>query len=441
MMDAWIFVHDPLEHWMANHKQIFDAWQDGGVCGIVFGYLWFMQDDGTRIPTFAPDPQIYGSLGVSPPPQLPRDPEKEKLLHAMLDDAASRNWHIMTFSLPGGGGCRSLEEDPYNAIGFSAAAQDTMNAFRQAHGIVIDGPGEQPYELACHHGGELLKIREKDKPRLAQLFEIGRLERGIAHLRDRLHSLTPDLVRYHAPGGMFAALTLFDLDEDALYWLRARQEIAIGSMKAMRAQIDQLNRKVELGAIPRTATFSSLTGQNFQQMAPLFDYVFPKHYFWHRGFDGMYGTVARWVGKLSQWNPTLTESDCLAAVKSLLGLALPGVDSLMDMELGFPQAFFDEVVFSETRRALEAIGDPDKVIAWVSTGRTPHAGDPMPARDLHGILQVCQRAGLKRFVFHPDPDLGASEWRVISGLCGNLWQQSADGYWPSDSKPPDEYAR
>ena len=30
-------------------------------------------------------------------------------------------------------------------------------------------------------------------------------------------------------------------------------------------------------------------------MGRLFDYVFPKHYYWHRGFDGLYGTVARWV--------------------------------------------------------------------------------------------------------------------------------------------------
>lgn len=85
-----------------------------------------------------------------------------------------------------------------------------------------------------------------------------------------------------------------------------------------------------------------------------------------------------------------------------------------------------------------AVGDVDKVIAWVSTGAAPHRGDPMPASDLHSILQACRRAGLKRFVFHPDPDLGASEWRVISSLCGNLSQPSADGYWPSDSERRDE---
>ena len=441
-MVPWIFTQSPLEYWMTDYKRTFNAWEDGGVRGIVFGYLRFMQEDGTAIPTFPPDPKVYESFGVSPPAEAPRDPEKEKQLHAMLDDAASRGWHIMTFSVPGGGGGRPLEEDPYGVVGFAASAQDTMNAYPQVHGVIIDGPGEQHYELAFHHGGELLEIREGERHRFAALGkDIDRLERGIAHLRERLHNLTPSLVRYHAPGGMLAALTLFDINEDALYWLRTRQETALGYMKAVRAQVDRLNRKVELGGIPRTATFSSLTGQNYQQMAPLFDYIFPKHYYWHRGFDGMYGTIARWVRKLSEWNPALMEDDCFAVVKSLLGLELPGVHSLMDMELGFSEEFFSEVVYNETCRALEAIRDIDKVIAWVSTGRSPHAGDAMTARDLHGILTASERAGLERFLFHPDPDLSASEWRVISGSCGNLWEQSRDGYWPSDSEKPHEYTR
>ena len=108
----------------------------------------------------------------------------------------------MTFSVPGGGGTRPLEEDPYGAVGFAASVQDTMNAYPQAHGVIIDGPGEQHYELAFHHGGELLEIREHERHRFLRLWEriIPRLERGIAHLRERLHNLTPSLVRYHAPG-------------------------------------------------------------------------------------------------------------------------------------------------------------------------------------------------------------------------------------------------
>ncbi len=77
--------------------------------------------------------------------------------------------------------------------------------------------------------------------------------------------------------------------------------------------------------------------------------------------------------------------------------------------------------------------DENKVIAWVSTGRSPHAGDSMGARDLERILESSRKAGLKRFLFHPDPDLGAPEWSVISGLCGKQWKEGASDYWPSDT--------
>ena len=48
-MIPWIFTHSPLEHWLPDYRRTFDAWEDGGVRGIVFGYLQFMQDDGGRM--------------------------------------------------------------------------------------------------------------------------------------------------------------------------------------------------------------------------------------------------------------------------------------------------------------------------------------------------------------------------------------------------------
>ena len=83
-------------------------------------------------------------------------------------------------------------------------------------------------------------------------------------------------------------------------------------------------------------------------------------------------------------------------------------------------------------------GDDDKTICWVSTGRSPHAGDSMSARDLDGSLSASERAGRKRFLFHPDPDLGAAEWRVISQRCGTAWKEDSSGsYWPADTPGPD----
>jgi hypothetical protein len=59
----------------------------------------------------------------------------------------------------------------------------------------------------------------------------------------------------------------------------------------------------------------------------------------------------------------------------------------------------------------------------------------------HGILTASRQAGAQRFLFQPDPDLGASEWSVISRLCGNMWNQSPQGYWPTDSTKPDSFSR
>ena len=446
----WMYMIFPIEQWLADYERTFDAWADGGVRGVVIGPLHFYhevprfdytyQRPGARFPTFAPDPGIYRSYGVDPPPAAHRDPEKEKLLRGLLDNAVSRGWEILTFGPGIYGGSKPFQQDPFGAVGLAAGIADTMRAFPQLSGVIIDGAGEHPYELAFHHGGELFEIRDQEKQQAKVLgIDAERMERGMESLRRRFHQLTPALVRYHTPGGFLGGMSLFAMTEDALYWLRSRQEMTLRGMADIRRQIDGMNRKVKLGTIPRSPAFSILTTQDYQRMHVYFDYIFPKHYFWHRGFDGMYGTIARWVRTIGEWNPGLTEQDCFNVVKSWFGLTLPGVASVADMELGFPDEFFSQVVYSETRRALEAVGDPAKVIAWVSTGRNPHAGDPMPARDLYRILAESHRAGLKRFIYHPDLNLTASEWSVISGLCGNRWKEDPNGYWPPETPKPDTW--
>ena len=424
-MKFWVFAFNPLERYMDDYEHIFDAWEDGGVRGLVVGRMFFMQDDGSQVPAIPQDPAAYKALGMEPPEAQPRDEDKERRLSLMLDDAKRRGWHIMVFD-----------------SGSAAHVQSLINRYPQVDGCIIDGPGENHYELAWHHGGELFELREHERADFARLgYEVDRIERGIAHMRDRFHNLTPDLVRYHAPGGTLAGMVLFDIDEDSLYWLRGRQERSVAAWQGARETLDKVDRYVELGGIPRITSWSSLTGQNYQKMPAYFDYIFPKHYYWHRGFDGLYGTVQRWVQKFCEWNPSLSEEDGFQLMKSLFGIDLPGVERLIDLEMGFPEEFFTQVVYNETRRALDAIGDVDKAIFWVSTGRYPHAGDPMPARDLEGILRATQEAGGERFLYHPDPDPGPGEWTVLTAMCGNPWRQSRDGYWPPDARKPDEYLR
>lgn len=426
-MNFWIFAHDtgPFDRWMEDHETRFDAWHAAGVRGIVIGYMNFHLPDGSRVRAWTPDPQIYAEHGEAVP-EGPTDPERETRLRAMLDNAAARGWQIMIFGGP---------MTP-------AHLQDQANAYPQVSGFVVDGPGENHYELAFHHGGELLEIRPGHDTAFAAIgADLDRIARGIASMRQRFHELTPNRVRYLAPGGTFGGLALFDMGEDTLYWLRQRRALSRHRWQEARAAVDAVDRPVMLGGIPRTATFSPLTGQDYEQMTGTFDLLFPKHYYWHRGFDGLYGTVARWVQRLCRWNAGLTEADALLVVENLFGLRLPGVHSLQDLEFGFPQEFFDDVVAGETSRALAAAGgDADRLIFWVSTGRAPHAGDAMTARDLHGILNAAQGAGMTRFLFHPDPQISASEWRVLSSLCGTPWVEQPGGWFPGGEDPTNTYS-
>lgn len=425
----------------ANYKQTFDAWEDGGIKGIVIGRMR-LGETGKMSLAWQPDPETYRARGIEPPPKQDIDPEKEKTLHSLLDDAAGRGWKVQIFVSHPPTGPLPFEEDPWGAIRSVTGVQDMMNAFPQASGHIIDGPGEGHYELAFIHGGEVFETTEDQRKRWA-LFgkDVAKIERGVRHIRERFHNLTRSLVRYHAPGGVLDGMKLFDINDDVLYWLNVRKEMAVGSMKATREEMDKLNRKIHLGGIPRAVLFSALTAQDYRALTKYFDYTFPKHYFWHRGFDGMYGTLYRWVQRIGTWNPELTEADCFAVVKAWFGIKLPGIERLHDFDrVGFPDEFFSEIVCGETRRALAAAdGDTDKIIPWISTGQAPHCGDPMPSHDLYRILKATKDAGATRFLFHSINDLGGPEWSIISEMCGNAWDNDPRGYWPTPTEHPSSW--
>ena len=445
-LQPWIRIGQPLEPVMNDHKRIFDAWESGGIRGLVMGRMLFADEEGGfTIPAFPSNPDVYRKHGLEPRARSTEsDPGKEKLLHAMLDDAKARGWTVLIFC-PGAGATGAIglspEEDPYGAVSMAAVWEEVFAAFPQADGGVQDGWTESPYELRRHHGsGVFQDLAEGIKSRAeAQGYDPARIERGMQHLRDRFHSFTPAQVRYYGARGVLAEMNLFDINEDALYWLRWRREKSIKEGLACRREMDKLARKVLLANGPRSALFSGMTALDFLAWSEIVDFLLVKHYFWHRGFDGMYGTVARWVKQIHEWNPGLTEQDCFTVAKAWLGADLPEVSTLADMDLGFPSAFFDQVVVEETSRALAAMGDPGKVVPWVDTGRMPHGGDPMTAGDLHRILRASEEAGLQRFLFHNHGHLTAAEWCVISRLCGTEWDENPEGYWPPATPKPSTY--
>ena len=171
----------------------------------------------------------------------------------MMDDAKARGWKILTFGM-GRGGVVGLDE--------------LLNYYPQVDGVILDGPGENHYELAFHHGGELLELRPgEDRVFSAMGADLDRMQRGIDHLKQSFRRLTPRRVRYLAQGGLFSVLNLIDLDEDGLYWLRMRQQKSLRAWADAREVVDQASRKIELGAIPRTAAVSGLTGQDYERAA------------------------------------------------------------------------------------------------------------------------------------------------------------------------------
>lgn len=427
---------------MDDYQRIFDAWESGGIRGMVFGRLWFSGKEGeTTVPAFESNLEPYRARGLQVEQRdVALQPDKERLLHAMLEDAKRRGWALMIFCPFGGAQATTLplEEDPYGAQLQAAIWEDVFTAFPEADGGIMDGWTESAYELIYHHGNAVFREMSEERRRVAVVrgYDAERLECGREHLHRRFRSLTSAEVQYYGEHGVLSSMNLFDIDEDALYWLRWRRQDGIAEGQAFRRELDKLPRKLMLGNGPRSAVFSGMTALDFHAWDEIVDVLLVKHYFWHRGYDGMYGTIARWVQQIREWNPGLSEADCWTVVRAWLGVDLPGVETLADLELGFPQAFFDEVVQRETRRALAAVGDPHKIMPWVDTGRMPHSGDPMTSGDLHRILTASEEAGLQRFLFHNHGHLTAAEWVIISRLCGVEWDENPDGYWPPATDKP-----
>lgn len=439
----WIRIGQPLEVVMDDYARTFDAWEAGGIRGVVFGRLLFSDGSGQfTVPALLGSVEPYRARGFEAKRRdVALDSRKEQLLHRMLEDVKGRGWELMIFS-PASGNIEvagiPAKEDPYRARQLAAVWDDIFAAFPEADGGILDGWTESAYELKYHHGHEVFREMTDVQKETAAVrgYDVDKLHHGRQHLHRRFQNFTSRQVRYYGDRGVLSAMNLFDINEDALYWLRWRREDGIKEGQAFRRELDTLPRKLLLGNGPRAATFSGMTGLDFHAWDKIVDVLLVKHYFWHRGFDGMYGTVARWVKQIGEWNSGLTEAECWTVLRAWMGVELPEVETLADLELGFPQAFFDEVVFEETRRALDAVSDPYKVMPWVDTGRNPHAGDPMTAGDLHRILTASANAGLQRFLFHNHGHLTAAEWVVISRMCGVEWNELPNGYWPPATEKP-----
>ena len=92
----------------------------------------------------------------------------------------------------------------------------------------------------------------------------------------------------------------------------------------------------------------------------------------------MYGTVARYVQTLCEWNPGLSERGALQVVRALFGIELPGIATLSDFDRGFPQEFFDQIVVRETERALARSATRSGSAPGWTPGVSPTTASPSP---------------------------------------------------------------
>ena len=134
----------------------------------------------------------------------------------------------------------------------------------------------------------------------------------------------------------------------------------------------EMSRSVKLGVGPRSAAFAPLCGYDLAQMGDFIDVLLPKHYFWHRGFDGFVGTVFRWVETLREWNPKVTDHDALEVVRALFGIHMPDVEGMADFESALSPEFYTQIVTLETRRALWL---PDIVVSQTAAPTLSRASD------------------------------------------------------------------
>ena len=430
-MEAWMRISEPLDGTIQDHKRIFDAWEEGGVGGLVIGRMLLAGPDGKRVPAFTPNPEVYHKLDVEPPPPPQEEfPELRQGLDQMLDDARGRGWPILIFEAAvgaGPGGKGHIFGDPVTQRARWARMQDTLEHFPQVEGAVMDGP-EWGYEIHPHHRSNIFQDLDPSLEEKARElgYDYRELVAAKEQLEARLHNLDPDYLCLHAPGGLMGALSLFGVDSALAAWFRFRVEALTAFFKGVREHMDTLDRPIKLGLGPRSAAFAPLCGYDFKALAEYIDILLPKHYFWNRGVDGFYGTVARYVEALTGWNPQITDRQALDVVRAFFGIELPGIERWSDFdEVGFPDEFFAQIVVQETRRAIAAVDDPYRILPWVDAGRSPHGGDPMDASVLKKMLLASREAGLVRFLNHVY--IYPSVWVVISKLCGKMWKPDYEG--------------
>ena len=361
-------------------------------------------------PPFAATPELYRGLGATPPELEPGLEDKAAALAQLTEDLAARGFRIYYFGYVGAGvdGPATWESDEAREAHardyVEARYRDFMRHFPSLAGFVTDGPGFG-YEITpgFRGGGQLFAPLPTD-PKHRTLAEglgvdLDAMQAGSERVEGLLHGLTPDRVDLLLDSelGVFDGIDLLLEDDAVLDLLRFKTAAVEREIGAHYESIKAVDGRLEYGICPRLPCFAPVQGVNFRRLARMTDFIQSKHYLWMDGVDGFKGTLARYRQTLQEWSPELDDARIEALVCRLLGVRLPPDYGIGDFARPAPKAFFDEVVYRESKKMLFRIGDADRISPFLGL---EHGGTWLNADELRCLFGAMVDAGLTRFTYY-----------------------------------------
>ena len=393
-LEAWMRVGYPIETVLGDTERVLDAWQSGGVKGILIGPLRFdtglpdapsitdlrvahlcPPSDPRRVAAFEPNPTIYRRYGVVAPSPSDHDmTARWAALGRFLDAVKRKNIAVWIIepddgmvapdpspngdALPSDLRHRLLFEETWQRA-FIARVEDTLGQVPQADGIILTGP-EWGYLPGTTGPEDFLGPLPATAAPLATAlgFDLDRLIAAQTRLVTRLRKLTREAARLGAGGGAFATTTMLGNDPGIVSWLTFRARALSKFLLAVHDVTERLGKsrgkEVKFGLNPLMPSLAPLAGYDFPGLATVCDMVVPRFGIHHRGTDGLYGLLSKWVAAMNEWSTSLWEAESFEAVGALTGLHLPSSDpaapagqrmlSLRDFERRYPEAFWSEEI-------------------------------------------------------------------------------------------------
>src|SRR4051812_19782387 len=277
-MKVWMDIMRDVEQLVQDYPRFYDAWEAGGVDGLVIGPLEFgaakllpgirWEAGANPSATFDPDPAIYARMGVTAPPPARSEPELRAGLQRALTAAKDRGWSIYIFQASAGagpGGSGPTLTDPQSRAAIIARMVDTLAHYPMIDGAIMDGP-EWGYEIAPHHQNHRSYIFDDLPPAVApKCAQLGYAYEALAAAKDRLfaklHSLDSAQIGLHRAGGLLGGYHLLGADPDLMAWFSFRVDSLVDFFAGVRAGVAaELGRPIHLGVGPRSAAFAPLCG-------------------------------------------------------------------------------------------------------------------------------------------------------------------------------------